>query len=213
MVLAPFRGRKKPSASPHCPYIGIFSGWNRRSGGTRAIGMEQRIAVTAIGPDRAGLIRDLSEIVTEAAGNIQESRMMALGSEFAILMLVGGNWHSVAKIREKLDSLERRGDLTVTVRDSTPRPHADCAPYLIDAITLDHEGIVLGLSDFFACRELEISEMNTRRYNAPHTGATMFSVQMTVNIPATLQLAQLRDEFLDYCDHENLDAVMEPADR
>jgi len=175
--------------------------------------MEKRIAVTAIGPDRAGLIRDLSGIVTEAAGNILESRMIALGSEFAILMLVGGNWASIAKIRERLDTLESRGDLTVTVRDSTPRPQENCAPYLIDAISLDHEGIVLGLSEFFASRDLEISEMNTRRYNAPHTGAAMFSVHMTVNVPATQQLAQLRDEFLDYCDQENLDAVMEPADR
>lgn len=175
--------------------------------------MEQRIAVTAIGPDRAGLIRDLSGVITEAAGNIYESRMMALGSEFAILMLIGGQWPALARIREKLEALERRGELTVTVRDSKPRPQENCAPYLIDAITLDHEGIVLGLSDFFACRGLEIAEMNTRRYNAPHTGAAMFSVQMTVNVPAHLPLARLRDEFLDYCDQENLDAVMEPADR
>ena len=55
--------------------------------------MERQLAVTAIGPDRAGLIRDLSKMVTDAAGNILESRMIALGSEFAILMLVAGNWH------------------------------------------------------------------------------------------------------------------------
>jgi glycine cleavage system transcriptional repressor len=175
--------------------------------------MEKRIAVTAIGPDRAGLIRDLSGIIKEAAGNIHESRMMALGSEFAVLMLVGGNWAAVAKIREKLESLERRGNLTVTVRDSTPRTQENCAPYLIDAISLDHEGIVLGLSEFFAGRDLEIAEMNTRRYNAPHTGAPMFSVQMTVNLPSEISVAHLRDEFLDYCDLENLDAVIEPADR
>lgn len=175
--------------------------------------MDKRIAVTAIGPDRAGLIRDLSGVITDAAGNIHESRMIALGSEFAVLMLVGGNWHSLGKIRENLANLERDTELTITVRDSAPRPQENCAPYLIDAISLDHEGIVLSLSDFFACRDLEISEMNTRRYNAPHTGAPMFSVQMTVNIPATLQVARVRDEFLDYCDQENLDAVMEPADR
>lgn len=175
--------------------------------------MDKRIAVTAIGPDRAGLIRDVSGIITESAGNIHESRMIALGSEFAMLMLVGGNWASVGKIREKLEKLTQNGELTITVRDSTPRPQENCAPYLIDAISLDHEGIVLMLSDFFASRDLEISEMNTRRYNAPHTGAPMFSVQMTVNIPANLQFAQVRDEFLDYCDQENLDAVMEPADR
>jgi len=67
--------------------------------------MEKLLAVTVIAPDRAGLVRDLSAIVTDADGNIQESRMIALGSEFAILMLIAGNWHSVGKISEKL--LER----------------------------------------------------------------------------------------------------------
>ena len=41
----------------------------------------------------------------------------------------------------------------------------------------------------------------------------MFSVQMTVNLPSEISVAHLRDEFLDYCDLENLDAVIEPADR
>lgn len=175
--------------------------------------MEKLLAVTAIGTDRAGLIRDLSEIVTNAAGNIQESRMMALGSEFAVLMLITGNWHIVAKIREKLDTLQESGDLTITVRDSSPRPERQSAPYVIDLVTLDREAIVLGLSAFFAARDIEIAEMNTRSYNAPHTGAPMFGVQMTVNIPSTIQLANLREEFLAYCDEENLDAIMEPAQR
>ncbi|MDH3978630.1 MAG: glycine cleavage system protein R [Gammaproteobacteria bacterium] len=175
--------------------------------------MEQQLAVTAIGPDRAGLIRDLSKIVTDASGNILESRMIALGSEFAILMLISGNWHSIAKIREKLEGLQGRDELTLTIRDSLPRAGIAAAPYVIDVVSLDHEGIVLGLSNFFASKDLEIAELNTRRYNAPHTGAAMFSVQMTVNIPAGMQVSALRDEFLEYCDTENLDALMEPASR
>ena len=175
--------------------------------------MEKLLAVTAIGPDRTGLVRDISQIVTDAGGNIQESRMIALGSEFAVLMLVAGNWHAVGKIHEKLDSLQEKADLTITVRDSAPREHQNSAPYSIDVVTLDHEGIVLGLSAFFANRELEIPEMNTRRYHAPHTGAPMFSVQMTVNVPSHVQVASLREDFLEYCDGENLDAIMEPAER
>jgi glycine cleavage system transcriptional repressor len=41
----------------------------------------------------------------------------------------------------------------------------------------------------------------------------MFSVQMTVNVPRTVHVATLREEFLEYCDEQNLDAVMEPAHR
>jgi len=62
--------------------------------------MEKLLAVTVIAPDRAGLVRDLSAIVTDADGNIQESRMIALGSEFAVLMLIAGNWAAIGKISE-----------------------------------------------------------------------------------------------------------------
>lgn len=175
--------------------------------------MDKLLAITAIGPDRPGLIRDLSQAVSSAGGSIRESRMIALGSDFAVLMLVAGNWHSVNKIRDKFSQLEREASLTVTVRDTEPRTIETSAPYNIDVVTLDQEGIVLRLSSFFANRTLEIAEMNTRRYNAPHTGAAMFAVQMTVNVPASLHIATLREEFLDFCDEHNLDAVIEPAQR
>lgn len=175
--------------------------------------MEKLLAVTAIGPDRAGVVRDLSQAVTGAGGSIRESRMIALGSEFAILMLVSGNWHTVSKLQSQLDDLQKQSGLTVTVRETRVRKPETSAPYVVDVVTLDHEGIVYGLSNFFAGRGLEIAEVSTRRYNAPHTGALMFSVQMTVNVPRNIHVATLREEFLEYCDEQNLDAVMEPAQR
>ena len=175
--------------------------------------MEKLLAVTAIGPDRAGVVRDLSHAINAAGGSSRESRMIALGAEFAVMMLVSGNWHTVAKLQSSLLALQQQSELTVTVRETQPRPAETAAPYSIDVVTLDHEGIVFGLSNFFATRNLEISEVNTRRYNAPHTGALMFSVQMTVNIPRTVHVATLREEFMEYCDEQNLDAVMEPAQR
>jgi glycine cleavage system transcriptional repressor len=39
----------------------------------------------------------------------------------------------------------------------------------------------------------------------------MFAVQMAVNIPSTVHIAQLRDEFHELCDRLNLDAIIEPA--
>ena len=176
--------------------------------------MEKFLAITAIGPDRAGLVRDISEAVSAAGGNIRESRMMTLGSEFAVLMLVAGNWHSIEKIQESLPRLTESSDLTINLRSTTPKNQtAPAAPYNVDAISLDQEGIVLNLAGFFAGRNLEIAELNTRSYNAPHTGAAMFAVQMTVNIPGDVHLANLRDEFYEFCEERNLDAIIEPAHR
>ena len=53
--------------------------------------MKQLIAISAIGSDRTGLVYDLTRVVVECGGNILESRMTALGNEFAVLMLVAGN--------------------------------------------------------------------------------------------------------------------------
>ena len=176
--------------------------------------MEKLLAVTAIGADRAGLVRDLSRCITTAGGNILESRMATLGSEFAVLMLVAGNWHAINKVSETLEELGQNSGMTVNVRP-TEAGGADepAAPYNVDVIALDQEGIVAGLSGFFSSRNLTITDPTTRLYNAPHTGSAMFSVQMVISIPRSIHLAGLREEFHEYCESENLDAVIEPAQR
>lgn len=137
--------------------------------------------------------------------------MTSLGSEFAILMLVSGNWHTLGKLERELDKLGN-DDLTFTIRKTDMRqPREGHMPYAVDVVSLDHEGIVFGLANFFASRDIEIADVATRRYAAAHTGAPMFAVQMAVNIPSSMPVAQLRDEFLELCDRLNLDAILEPV--
>jgi glycine cleavage system transcriptional repressor len=174
--------------------------------------MSQLIVLSAIGTDRAGVVNDLSKVILECGGNIEESRMTALGTEFAMLLLVSGNWHTLGKLEAGLDKLSKDRDLTVAIRKTGARKHSEnCMPYAVDVVALDQPGIVFHLANFFAARNIEIADLATRRYAAPHTGAPMFAVQMTVNVPASQQLSQLRDEFMELCDQINLDALLEPV--
>jgi glycine cleavage system transcriptional repressor len=174
--------------------------------------MNQLIVITAVGNDRAGVVHDLTRAVLECGGNIVESRMTALGSEFAMLLLVAGNWHTLARLESELKKVGEESHLAVTVRRTESRSQrADMLPYAVDVICLDQAGIVFNLASFFASRDIDIAELNTRSYAAAHTGAPMFSVQMTVNIPGNMQIAGLREEFMDFCDQLNLDAIMEPV--
>jgi len=84
-------------------------------------------------------------------------------------------------------------------------------PYSIDVVCLDQSGIVSGLSGFFASRGIDIGEVSTRSYPAAHTGAPMFAVQMIVNVPSRIHVAHLREEFMEFCDSLNLDAILEPV--
>jgi len=51
----------------------------------------------------------------------------------------------------------------------------------------------------------------TRSYAASQTGATMFAVQMMINVPARVPIGHLREDFMEYCDSQNLDAILEPV--
>jgi glycine cleavage system transcriptional repressor len=174
--------------------------------------MSQLIVLSAIGTDRTGVVQDISKVILACGGNIEESRMTTLGSEFAVLMLVSGSWHTLSRLETALDKLTSDQNLTVSIRKTGVRGiRDDRMPYAVDVVSLDQQGIVFNLADFFATRDIEIADVATRRYAAAHTGAPMFAIQMAVNIPSSVSISQLRDEFLELCDRLNLDAILEPV--
>ncbi len=169
------------------------------------------LVISALGKDRPGIVDQLSKTVFEIGCNIADSRMTVLGGEFAILLMVEGQWNQLQKLEDSVSELERRLALRIMTRRTEERPQsANLLPYAVDVVALDHPGIVYNLASFFSERGINIEDMSTASYAAAHTGAPMFSVHMSVGIPADLHIAALRDEFMDFCDSMNLDAVLEP---
>lgn len=174
--------------------------------------MTQLIVLSALGTDRPGIVKDISKSILDCGGNIEESRMTSLGSEFAVLMLISGNWHTPTKLEKALDDLGKTHKLSISLKKTGARnEHEDCIPYGVDVICLDQSGIIFNLSEFFASRKIEISDLVTRRYAAPHTGAPMLSVQMAVSIPASAPIGQLHYDFHELCEQLNLDSILEPV--
>ena len=171
-----------------------------------------QLAITASGEDTVGLVDRFTRRITEAGCNIEESRMAVLGGQFAILMLLSGPWNALSRLESQLDAIGKELELTIVHKRTRMREAGDpLIPYQVEAISLDHPGIVQSLASFFAARHINIEEMATDSYSAPHTGTAMFSVRITVGVPASTHIASLRGDFLDYCDELNLDATIEPA--
>ncbi len=157
-------------------------------------------------------MQDITKVIMACDGNIEESRMTTLGAEFAMLMLVSGNWHTLDKLERELEKLGAADNLTFTIRKTGKTAvKEDRMPYTVDVISLDHKGIVFALANFFAASDVEIADVATSSYAAAHTGAPMFSVQMTINVPASLPIADLREDFQELCDELNLDGALDPA--
>jgi glycine cleavage system transcriptional repressor len=170
------------------------------------------LVITATGEDKVGIVDRLSSKITESGCNIEESRMAVLGDQFALIMLLSGPWNALSKLEGQMEPLGGQLGLTIIHKRAQQREHKQPAvPYIVEVVAMDHPGIVRSLAAFFSKNGINIEELQTDTYPAPHTGTSMFSVTMTVGIRADVHIPTLRGDFLDYCDDLNLDVTFEPA--
>jgi len=169
------------------------------------------LVLSALGDDHPGIIDKLAKAILDAECNIQDTRMTVLGGKFAILMQIDGSWDKLARLEDQLPELQKGLGLTIIAERTEPtESQTALLPYGVDVIALDQPGIVHNLAGFFAGRQINIEDMVTNSYAAAHTGTPMFSVRITLGIPANVHIASLREEFMDFCDSMNIDAVLEP---
>jgi glycine cleavage system transcriptional repressor len=117
--------------------------------------MKQFLAISAIGKDRPGLAHDVVRTVADCGASITESRMLPLGGEFAMQLLVAGNWHAMARLEADLKRLADSAGLLLHTKRTEPRGlREDHIPYSIDVIGPDQPGIVAGLAGFFTGRNI-----------------------------------------------------------
>lgn len=173
--------------------------------------MQNLLVLSAIGQDRAGIVEAISHAITDCGCNITDSRMTVLGGEFAIILLLDGSWDAIVKLENSLPRLEKKLDLIIVSKRTEIRPISrNQLSYMIEVVSMDHPGIVYDIAKFMSDHKINIEDLTTSSYAAPHTGTQMFSMNMTISIPADLSIATLRNEFMDMCDDLNLDAVMGP---
>jgi glycine cleavage system transcriptional repressor len=173
--------------------------------------MENYLVITALGEDKPGIVHKLTETVANCSCNVVDSRMTVLGGEFAVILMASGKWNELTKLEDALQALRDPLELTIACKRTEPnKPAKDLMPYSVEVISIDHPGIVYELAHFFSSRNINIQELNTTSYAAAHTGTPMFALHITANIPAETHVSTLRDEFLDFCESQNMDATIEP---
>lgn len=171
--------------------------------------MTTKLVISALGDDRPGIVDELSNIILNHSLNIEDSRMTVLGGEFAILLLISGDQSSIDALLTQTNEIEQTLQMRLLVKTTTDStPSENTIPYAVEVAALDHPGIVNNIASFFSSHNINIVNMQTESYSAPHTGSPMFALHMTIGIPADTNIAQLRDAFMQTCDELNLDAEL-----
>src|SRR3954467_3313303 len=94
------------------------------AGRMRAMSTESFLVLSALGPDRPGLVAEITEYLTERGANVEDSRMAVLGGEFGVLILVSGTPHEIELIERERELLAAKTGLDLLVRRTkSPEDH------------------------------------------------------------------------------------------
>lgn len=172
---------------------------------------ENHLLISAYSTHPDSPLLAVSRRIADSGCNLLDARLATVGRDVSVLALAQGSWDAVAKLEAMLTKLEREdGIRLVWYRTGTKTLQSDLLPYVIEVVAADKQGILFQLADFFDRQGITVENLQSMRYRAMQTGAEMFSAQITVGIPSSMHIAALRDDFLEFCDHLNLDAIMDP---
>jgi glycine cleavage system transcriptional repressor len=168
------------------------------------------LIILAAGKDRPGIVDRISGLVYEAGCNLEDSRMGILGGEFSLMVLITGPSASLERVVAGLPRLERELDLLVKVKETLAgagvRPGVtSCYPCRIEAVSIDHPGIVHKLTRILTDRNINVARLDTTRTFAPVSGTPMFSMELDAEVPQGTSLKQLRQDLERWAESENVD--------
>jgi glycine cleavage system transcriptional repressor len=168
------------------------------------------LVLTAVGPDRPGLVNEISSMVLAAGANLEDSRMAILGGEFALLILLSGEAKAIDEVELRGGDLGARLGLRVMSKlTSSPQPARDFLPYRISVTGVDRPGIVQRVAAVLAGRSVNVASLESRLEYAPESGTPMFILQAALQIPSALALADLQRELAAACEQESWEFSLE----
>ena len=138
------------------------------------------LIIYAVGSDRPGIVSELSGAITSHGGNIEKSRMIRLGSDFTIIMLVtvDSKWEESLVV-----ALQAIKELSISTKGTAPNTAIAGENCQISLRGADNEGIVKVLSKYLEEKSINIIEMDTHISQAPISGSPLFNLNASVSIP------------------------------
>jgi glycine cleavage system transcriptional repressor len=173
-----------------------------------------QLAITALGNNHPRFLAEILPAIRACKCNLIEIRSTRLSRSVAAYLLIQGNWNQIAKIESMLDSMQKR--LEIKIHAIRPDPNGkmkESMPYSLETISMDRENIVESIITFLFDKGIDIEEVSGSSYQTPYVQTSVFSTKFILLIPPDIHLLSLREEFLEFCDHLNIDAILEPIKR
>ena len=156
--------------------------------------------LSAMGKDRPGIVADVSEVIYECGGNIEDSSMNLLRNHFALLLLFSTEREEVnQKLSAALKRLEWEKNLVVfyspvTLEEAYPKVKEQTERFKVTTSGVDHAGIVFRVCRLLADCGINIIDMETHRVLSAESGTPLFEMDMDIEIPRSVSEQGLRED-------------------
>jgi glycine cleavage system transcriptional repressor len=176
--------------------------------------MKTYFILSAIGKDRPGIVADVSEVIYECGGNIEDSRTSLLRNHFTLLLLFSTEREEVnQKLSSALKRLEWEKSLTVfyspiTLEEAYPRVKEQTDRFKITTSGVDHAGIVFRVCRLLADRGINIIDMETHRVLSAESGTPLFEMDINVEASRLISEQGLREDLHRLANELMIDLVL-----
>jgi glycine cleavage system regulatory protein len=151
------------------------------------------LVLTAIGPDRPGLVEALAETIAAHGGSWDGSRMARLAGHFAGVVQLHLPEERAAGLISALPGLAARGLVANVVDSEDPGPSTPAGETLwLDLVGQDRPGIVRDVSRALAALGVNVQDLRTTVGSAPMSGERLFRARAELAPPVGLAREQIR---------------------
>jgi glycine cleavage system transcriptional repressor len=177
--------------------------------------MQTNFILTLTGPDRIGIVDEVTGLLLERGGNVETSRMARLGGEFAVLMLVSMPAERFTGLEKGLGTLTAQGyKVTTTQAEQTyAEAHAGWLSYRVEVQGADHEGIIHEVAHYLSSHGISIESMDSECTPAPTSGSPLFAMTAQVVVPPGLSGTDWEAGLEEIGSRLNLDIRVAPYQR
>jgi len=173
-----------------------------------------QLAITVLGNKSNDFLAETLSAISACQCSILELRTSNLMQITALYLLMDGNWNHIAKLEGMLDVIAKRLALQISfLRPESESSMPEGVPYMLETISMDKKDLLFAVTAFLLERGIVIEEITASRHQAAFFNNIVFSSKFILLAPDDVRILTLREEFLDFCDTLNIDAILEPIKR
>ena len=162
----------------------------------------KKIIIYVKGPDRIGIVSEISKNISKFGGNIENSKMIKLEHKFYMILLVNISNKNPKDLEIDLSQIaDLEINIEITKKEEILNKNTTFSFILKGA---DNEGIVYRFTKLLSDLNINILDMETKLFNAPITGHPLFYMESKISIPKHIILDDLKTNLESLSEQENV---------